>query len=414
MKKITLLFFAMLMISASITAKKAPIVGKWLLTQVDAGGNMQDVYQEIEFKNDGYVSMMGRVVGEWSLNKKTKTFTIESEMVKEFAGVRKITKHSKTELVIVGENDKMFFTALNPKVIEKENKKSGFAGTWTTSGEEGGTMYITFQLPDTYSSVTKTEYSTSKSSGTWMYNSKEKSMIILSMDRMFRGKNTVISVKNKELVLENKGNKIILTKQKEKEVKKAVDIERLSFTQEEFYTEDGEPKYEADVEKLPWKDPMKMYESLKLKKSLEYTMSTLVEDTKAFEVKELSAKLVTDYNYEVVTLDNIFLGFDRNSLPEDAEIPTLSLESNDPTYTYVPFPYEVYTFRVISQNQSIIVPGGEFACTIVELIGDREEKIKLWMINDKPGIVAKVIEEKEGHFGDLEYKMFELIKIENN
>ena len=411
MKKITLLFIVMLMVSANITAKNTPIVGKWLLTQVEVGGNIQDVYQGIEFKEDGYVSMMGRVVGEWTLDKKAKTITIESEMVKEFAGTRKIKTHNKNELVLVGDNDKMTFIFLDDNSIEKENKKSGLAGTWIIKTENGN-EYLTFELPDTYSSVTKTEYSTSKSSGTWMYNSKEKSMIILSMDRMFRGKNTVVSIKDKELVLENKGNKIGLTKQDEKEAKKVGEIERLNFTQEEFYNDEGDPKYEADVEKLPWKDSYKMYETLKDIKALDYEMSTLVEETKVFEVKELSAKLETDLDYEAVIFDNVFVGFDRASLPENTDMPTLNIESYNDNFSHIPFPYEVYTFRVVSQSEEITVKSGTYSCTVVELLGDNSEKIKLWMINDTPCVVAKVIIEKEGHFDDLEYTMFELTKIE--
>ena len=255
MKKISILLFAMLMISVSITAKQTPIVGKWLLTKVEMDGKSEEVYQEVEFKSDGYLAMMGRVLGEWSIDKKAKTLTIDSDMVKEFAGVRKIEKHSKTELILVGENDKMFFTALDPKSIEKENKKSKLVGTWIIKTEEGDN-YLTLELPDTFKSVTKTEYSTSKSGGNWYYNSKEKTIVFIAHDRALRGKSKVI-VKDKEFTLEKDGSKIVAVKQAEKELKKASEIERLSFTQEDFYNDEGNPKYEADAEKLPWKDQYK-------------------------------------------------------------------------------------------------------------------------------------------------------------
>ena len=198
----------------------------------------------------------------------------------------------------------------------------------------------------------------------------------------------------------------------EKAVKKAANIERLTFTQDDFYDNDGNPKYEADAEKLPWKDPMKMYEYLKWVKFLNYTMSTLVEETNALDTKELSSKMTVDIDYEEVKFDNVFVGFDRNSLPEDTEMPTITIESDNPTYASVPFPYEGYTFRVTSKNEDITVKAGTYTCTTVELIGNNEEKIKLWMVNDKPGVVAKVIIEGEDPFGALEYRMFELSKID--
>jgi len=410
MKKISLLIFALLITAVSITAKGSPIVGKWLLTKVEMDGKPQDVYQEVEFKSDGYMSMMGRVLGEWILDKKAETFTIESEMVKEFAGVRKIKKHSKTELILIGENDKMFFTVLNPKKIEKENKKSNLAGTWIIKTEEGD-KYLTLELPDTFKTITKTEYSTSKGSGNWYYNSKEKSVVIIAFDRELRGKSIVVSMTETELVLENSGKQITAVKQDEEELKKASEIERLNFTQGDFYNEEGNPKYEGDEAKLPWKDQYKMYETLKEIKKLDYQMSSLVEDTKAFEVKNLSANLVTDLDYEQVLFDNVFVRFDRASLPDDTEMPTLNIGSNNDNYTYVPFPYESYTFRIVSNDEQLEVKAGIFTCTTVELFSDNEEKIKLWMINDKPGVVAKIIIEKEGRFDDLEYTMFELTKI---
>ena len=399
------------MISASITAKQTPIVGKWLLTKVEMDGKLQEVYQEVEFKSDGYMAMMGRVLGEWSVDKKAKTLTIDSDMVKEFAGTRTIKNHSKDELILIGENDKMYFTALDPKKIEKENKKSKLAGTWIIKNEEG-TKYLTFELPDNFKTLTKTEYSTSKSSGSWYFNSKEKTIVFIAYDRELRGKNNIVSKTESKLVIEKNDKQITALKQDEKAVKKASEIERLKFTQGDFYTDEGDPKYETDVEKLPWKDQYKMYKTLKAIKSLDYERSTLIEETKTFEVKALSANLTTDSDYEVISFDNIFSGFDRSSLPEDTEMPTLNIESNNDNFSYVPFPYESYTFRIVNNDEQVEVKAGSFTCTTVELFSDNEEKVKLWMINDKPGVVAKIIIEKEDVFGELQYRLFELTKIQ--
>ncbi|NOR73842.1 MAG: hypothetical protein GQ525_01650, partial [Draconibacterium sp.] len=89
MKKITLLFIMFLLISGAVSAKETSIAGKWLLTKVEMDGNIEEVYSDIEFKADGYVEMEGRVFGEWKYNKKAKSVTIKSEMIKEFAGERK-------------------------------------------------------------------------------------------------------------------------------------------------------------------------------------------------------------------------------------------------------------------------------------------------------------------------------------
>lgn len=413
MKKISLLVFALLMTSISITAKNAPIVGKWLLTKIEVEGNVQDVYQEVEFKEDGYMSMMGRVLGEWSLDKKAKTLTVESEMVKEFAGTRKIKKHNKSELILVGDKDKMYFTVLDPESTAKQNKESGLVGTWiTTDEEEGGKKYITLELPDIYKAVTKTEYSTSKSSGNWMYNSKDKSIVFLAMDRQLRGNNTIVSKKENELVINHRGNEITLTKQDESAVNKASAVERLTFVSDDFYDDNGEPVYD-DISKLPWSnDQYSIIENLKKIQSLTYIMSSLVEETKAFETKTLESFIVSDDGRDMVSLDNVFVGFDAKTAPEDYEIPTVNLDLERNNYDKDLFPFEGSSYyRVVSQNQEVTVPSGTYNCTTVEFIGDHDNKIKLWMINDNPGVLAKVIIEGEDPFGALEYTMFELKNI---
>ncbi len=410
MKKITLLLIIAMSLSINATAKKTPIVGKWLLTKVEMNGKTQDVYQEVEFKNDGYMAMMGRVLGKWNINNKSKTLTIESDMVKEFAGVRTIKTHTKYELIIEGEKDKMFFTLLDSKKIEKENKKSNLAGTWIIKSDEGD-KYLTLELPDNFKTVFKTEYSTSKASGNWYYNSKDKTVVIIAFDRELRGKNTIVSVSDKELVLDNNGTKITAIKQDKEALKKATEIERLKFTTEDFYTEDGSSKYENDVEKLPWKDVYLMYESLSKIKSLDYVMLSLVDDTKAFEEKKLTANITTNTENEVITFDKVFVGFDRNSLPDDTEMPTLRVSTESDEYITTPFPYDVYTFRVVNQNQELTTAAGTFTCTTVELFGDFDAKIKVWLVNDRPGIVAKIIIDDKDPLGNIDYTIFELTKI---
>jgi hypothetical protein len=408
MRKITLLLIVTLLFTVNIIAKQKTVTGKWMLTKIEINGNMQDVYQEIEFKADGYISMMGRVFGKW--NVEGKSLTIESDMVKEFAGVRIIEWPLDNELILVSDKDKMFFEKLNPQKVEEENKKSNLDGVWVIKTEEG-TKYLTFELPHNFKTVTKTEYSTSKSSGDWYYNSKDKTIVFVAYDRQLRGKNIIISMSDKKLVLDNDGQKITAIKQEEQKQKDASEIERLKFTEEDFYTEDGDSKYEDDANKLPWKDAYLIYESLSEIKFLEYKMSSIVEDTKAFEEKNLTVEIEVDTQNEIVTLDNVFVGFDRSSLPNDTEMPTLKVTPDSYDLTNTPFPYDVYTFRVVDQNREITTTAGTFICTTVEFLGDFESRIKVWLINDKPGIVARLIIDKEGSFGDLDYTKYELIKF---
>jgi hypothetical protein len=63
-------------------------------------------------------------------------------------------------------------------------------------------------------------------------------------------------------------------------------------------------------------------------------------------------------------------------------------------------------YRVIG-NEQLKVNAGTFDCNVIEGMRD-EVKIKMWMIMDKPGVYAKIIEEGKNVFGDNEYIVTEL------
>jgi hypothetical protein len=55
--------------------------------------------------------------------------------------------------------------------------------------------------------------------------------------------------------------------------------------------------------------------------------------------------------------------------------------------------------------------GTTYTCTVVEGM-DGDTKIKYWMINDKPGIFAKIIKDNNRESGIPFYQKTELINIE--
>mgnify|MGYP000941296326 CR=1 FL=1 len=160
----------------------------------------------------------------------------------------------------------------------------------------------------------------------------------------------------------------------------------MSFTGDDFFTEDGDFKYEADLEKLPWQDPMLMMMSLVNVKHLVYKYSVLVENTGVFEDITLTADVVSNPQEQELSIDNIFYGYDRYNIREDATLPP-----ND-DYDHILYPDEENTFRLAGSEQ-ITTPAGTFDCAIVEVVTSRDVLKKLWMIIDKPGVYAKIIEE---------------------
>nr|MDA3866767.1 hypothetical protein [Salinivirgaceae bacterium] len=160
-----------------------------------------------------------------------------------------------------------------------------------------------------------------------------------------------------------------------------------------FFTEEGDYNYEADVEKLPWQDPMEMMMSLANVKQLVYNYSSLIEEAEAFENKTLTADVNSNPQGQVLSIDFIFYGYDRYTLPEDAALPPNEFDGYNLLY-----PEEDNSFRVVG-SEKITTPAGTFDCIVLEVLIDSEARKKLWMIKDKPGIYAKIIDDKEGMFG---------------
>jgi hypothetical protein len=403
MKKLSLLLFAILLISANLSAEESPI-GKWLLIKVEIEGTTQNLFSEVEFKDDGYISMEGRVFGEWEYNNKAKSITIESDMIKEFAGTRTINKLNIKEMVLVGPKVKMYFERLDPKKILKDNTNSGLEGTWKTSMNNMDQTII-FDLPK---SITITETNTgsvSTSKGEWIFNSDDNSLILMTRFDGLRGKVKIEEVTEKKLVINSNDEIIKATKLEKSKVK----IERLTFNEGDFYDDNGDYKYYGSEEKLPWQDVYMEIQKMEEVASLTYSMSTLIENTETFDTKTLSAIVSANASEGYMEMDNIFNGFDRNNLPEDYEMTVSQINIDEGNYDKKLFPFETSTFRVVDQKVEITTLAGTFTCTSVEFIGSFDENIKIWMINDKLGVIAKVIKDSPGNFGH--YIVYDLIEV---
>ena len=230
-----------------------------------------------------------------------------------------------------------------------------------------------------------------------------------SLDKDFNGTATVVEVTKTELVYKKDNALLHFFKLPAKEVVAAdankeasSSITRLEFTEADFFTEDGEYKYYDDEAKLPWLDIDGMVMSLANVKQLVYKFSTLDEDENIFNDKTLRADVSANPSEQSLSIDFIFYGFDRYNLPEETALPP-----ND-EYSHLLYPEEEYTFRV-SGSEQITIEAGTFDCTVIEVAGSFETCKKLWMINDKPGIYAKIIVDKPGTFG--QYSIYELQEI---
>ncbi|MDA3886217.1 MAG: hypothetical protein PF638_11545 [Candidatus Delongbacteria bacterium] len=175
-------------------------------------------------------------------------------------------------------------------------------------------------------------------------------------------------------------------------------VERLSFTQEDL------PEITNPETFLPWMNLEKMIEVLKDVKHIKYKRGSLIEKKNSFKYSTILSKLEVKEEQHSVVFTNLMI----------TENDTMQYSQNykdkmSEAYNYF-FPRKDMMFYRFVGVESIEVPAGKFECTVLEGFDD-EKKVKYWMINDKPGIFAKIIEEGEGCFGELEYFVYELEEI---
>lgn len=387
--------------------------GEWLLEKVEKDGKTEFVDLIVDLNSNGIFYTKGVMFGKWDYNKAAKIIIFDVIEEKDpFNGVHTILKSDKATLLLDVEGSKLYFSKIDHEKIAKENGASGLMGTWRLSDEENpdAVHILKFDAPDEFVYVEKSKYSgsTSTSNGMWIFNKNEKTVILIGYLEQLRGLNKVIAITNNKISLENNGTIYSF----KKEAQQVAKIEHLTFTQDDFFTEDGEGqdfKYPDDEQKLPWKDAMEMMMTLVNVKQLVYNYSTLIEAVDVFENETLTADVNSNPQEQALSIDFIFDGYDRYNLPEDAGLPPNEFKKiYGFTYNKL-YPEEDNSFRVVG-SEKITTLAGTFDCTVIEVVDGLDRNKKLWMINDKPGIYAKIIDEnRTENYGF--YHIYELKEI---
>jgi len=403
MKKTLLLTLILLASLGTTYAQKAEIAGSWLLTKVEVDGEVQHPYFVSDFQESGAMIMMDIEIGTWEFNKKSNVIVIESPLFEDLNGEMLILNLTEKELVANQDGAKLFYRRLDQSGIEAGNKNSGLFGTWELKDHPspGINTLLTFTEPDMMTIIEKAEGYEGKTSGTWIFDRQEMTLLMIGHidEDSFNGENNVLSIDKEMLSLENNG-RVFNAKRK---MSNPAKIERLTFSEENFFDDDGEYKYEDEAGKLPWANWSEMKTGLLNVNQLVYSYSTLVDGTETFDSKILTANVEASLEEEGYSIDFIFYGYDSYNPPDDALIPP------NPDYYNELYPLQEDTYRIVGSEQ-ITTPAGTFDCTIIEAVNYSDLRKKLWMINDRLGIYAKIIEEDpDENFGH--YVVYELQEI---
>ena len=399
MKKIILVLISLAVISSNVLANTTDVTGQWLMTKAVFDGNTDEVYQTLNFRDNGFAEMQGIVFGSWETNSKDNTVTIKSEMIDEFAGTWKISNPGEDEITLSSKDESLFFTRYNPEKIAKDNKASGLKGVWKLDNkdDDDADILLYFKTPDEFLVHYTGDGYTGEGSGTWILNKKENSVILMVQDRLLRGRSSIVSITNKEFILKNKGIEITGHKLEQN----AETREQLSLTENDnnslILTQNDEATG-LNYENFSWFNIEAKNSYLKNVTSLKYKKSTLLNNFDVFITEDLSAEVSFDEYNEAIEINDIF-----DELPGSDDYEENAFYPLEESFEYT-----------VVREKDITVPAGTFKCTVVDINDEFEEsRTRLYMINNRPGVYAKIITIKKD-FDEETYTMYELTGIEGN
>lgn len=318
---------------------------------------------------------------------------------------------------------KILFISLLFFVIGIKAQENVLLGNWqltkvVNKGETQEGFHVVFIYEK--GGVLKAARSTGEKSmqvGSYQYNSKSKTLTMTSdIDKDFRGKAQVLKLNNTTLVYLKDQVEMTFLRVSDEAMKPLEPVTKnkpeLSFKEEDFWSENGEAKQslEEQIAKLPWKF-IEVANHLKHYKDVIYTVSNfkgnrspdtfIVSERIAFNETENSID-IRDYSIS----NEDYIEMTTNEVPLE-NMSALDLEEQ---FHFYPAD-ELEPFRVVG-TEKVTTILGELECTIVEGFDRYTNKVKYWLINDKPGVFAKVIivNPSEAPFGYANIKVLKAIK----
>jgi len=392
--------YVLLLLSISILAyaQSPELAGRWLLAKAEIKGETVTPYQIFDFNTNGKLLAMGMEVGAWHFDKNTNKIVLQSKMDKDFNGEGKVLKLTPEEFIMNKDGDKYYYTRVYPEKIANTNKASTLAGMWKLSGTEYPFAVLKLDLPEDFALIQSNEGETDTRRGTWMFVPKEEAVIFMGFSHLLRGKIPLSHLTSDGFTLQTSDRTLKAQRITETSAK----IERLTFEEDDF-PEDAEP----DESKLPWRDFEEMVEFLNQVASVQYSNGALLPELNLLKhTSVIVSKVLADPTKPSVRFTNFIVSGNDSSQFSENYKGGLMNNTNAFFPKEEPWPYR------IKGVEKATVPAGTFECTVIEAV-DGDKKLKYWMINDMPGIYAKIIIDETDPFGEPGYTVQELEKINN-
>jgi len=386
MKQLSFLFFILSLWTTF--AQNKSVQGDWLIINLQNGDKSGTPYIIQSFKPDGKMLFRDFEIGTW--NQSGNTLHLQSKLYPVFNGDFKIVKSDSDKMIIKSKQTDATLIKYNLEKLKSDKQFQNLIAAWKFGGTDTNILrlrpdgkYILLSIGTDMNMSTK---------GNWYFIPGTNTFVLQGHPDFLSGKDSIIQQGKDYIEVLNHELHYQLERMPEHKL-----IEHLTFKEEDF------PEENIDAEKLPWREFDNMKDYLSKIKTLRYNKYDYYSDVDAFVLTEIFTEVeqnekntqFTEYYYpneEAVKLSETVKGFLQNTYND-------FFPQKDLDY-----------YKVIDTQQKISVPAGTFICTVVEgMTGD--DKFSYWMINDKPGVFAKIIKENDGQFGNAFYQKYELTDI---
>ncbi len=375
MKKI---LFIGLFLSFFLACGQKDIQGTWLLTHIEAKAKQRPVYALVEFKENGKFLINNVEVADWEKQKNQLIF--HSKIKPKLDGKAQIISANSQKFVYQFKNTKYYFERYDTKSIYENPLYQQLLGTWQMEGSmvtifdfEKNNRLMVYETYDNAETTTGTS---------WFLIPRDSSLIITAKDLdVLGGRSKIIEI-NKNF-LELKNNDINYQLYRIPRIEKPK--EQLTFTYEDIENGTG------DIYDLPWSDEA-YFGFLKTVDYLQYYKRTYKEEVHAYLCDDIISKVNVDENKQEIRFTDYLI-------KEEEEIKINEVVKGSVKNRYNRFfpQKDISPFRLVNNFEKINIEDEDYYCTVVEGF-DGDTKVKYWMVNDMPGVFAKIIVQNDGDF----------------
>jgi hypothetical protein len=351
-----------------LTFAQNEISGEWILYKIVQNNKIITPYYPVQFTRNGKMLIQGRELANWKKNKQSILFTSENNQLN---GTAIIIKLDKKELIYKTKKQAYYYKKYKPETVKNDKIYQKLTGVWKIQGN-----FITvnkFDDSGEFTQLVTGNGSTITDKARWLYIPDEKSLIIQGDVEVLRGISIIRNINDEYMELEQNGINYQLEK-----MPVVNKVSHLDFTYDDIEEHPSEPT------DLPWNDE-NLYDFLSSIKNINYQKAIYQPEVHVFLYKQIKSVCQIQPDQNKITVINYHLK-DEEAIKESE-----TLKGNlYNAYNYF-FPQkELIPFRVINKNKPVQINNQTYSCTVVEGM-DGDTKIKYWMINNMPGIFAKII-----------------------